>query len=110
MTCLGGTTETKSRIHPETGEVETWKVSSVTFAKCDNDKNGCNNFTTNHDLAGSWCSKECFMQHESYDKIKVTRKELLQLMLNWSWDMDRFERKEVYELRLVKEKIDEVKL
>lgn len=67
-------------------------------AKCDNAKNGCQNFTTNHDLAGSWCCSECFCQHESGER--PTRKQFLQSILNWKWDLEDWQIAEIKHLGL----------
>ena len=39
--------------------------NKVTFAKCNNKK--CSNFTTNHDLSGSWCMDE---SRSNFDDIE----------------------------------------
>lgn len=36
---------------------------AITLAAHCNNKN-CSNFTTNHDLAGSWCCDACFVESE----------------------------------------------
>ena len=66
---LGTISETKSRIHPETNELEEWKVVKLCLAKCDNDR--CFNFTTRHDLAGSWCSDNCVIEYEEREVDQV---------------------------------------
>ena len=53
--------------------------NKVTFAKCNNVK--CSNFTTNHDLSGSWCMDECFIEFETGEKI--THRELLQMKVSF---------------------------
>ncbi len=62
MTLLGTKSEERSRRNDETGEIEKWRVALVLFAKCDNEP--CLNFTTRHDLAGSWCCDECIISSE----------------------------------------------
>ncbi len=41
-------------------------LTVLTVAKCNNEK--CNNFTTNHDLAGSWCSISCIEEAETGER------------------------------------------
>ena len=73
--------------------------NKVTFAKCNNKK--CSNFTTNHDLSGSWCMDECFIEFETGEKI--THRELLQMKVNHDWDMTDFEKSEIKHLQIVKD-------
>ncbi len=42
------------------------QVNDKCFAKCTNDK--CSNFTTTHDLAGSWCSISCIVEFETGER------------------------------------------
>ena len=73
--------------------------NKVTFAKCNNVK--CSNFTTNHDLSGSWCMDACIIESESGQR--VTDKELLQMKVNHDWDMTDFEKSEIKKLEIVKD-------
>ena len=63
---------------------------------CQNPK--CFNFTSNTDLAGTWCCDECFIQFETGDR--PTRKQLLQSKLDWKWTMDPSEINEAEKLGL----------
>ena len=73
--------------------------NKVTFAKCNNVK--CSNFTTNHDLSGSWCMDECFIESESGERI--THKELLEMKVDYDWSLDDFEKSEIKDLQIVKD-------
>ena len=63
---------------------------------------GCLNFTSNHDLAGSWCQDVCFMESES--GIRLTRQEELEMKVDYDWDLDEFERADIQKLCIVKSK------
>ena len=73
--------------------------NKVTFAKCNNVK--CSNFTINHDLSGSWCMDECFIESESGERI--THKELLEMKVDYDWSLDDFEKSEIKDLQIVKD-------
>ena len=73
--------------------------NKVTFAKCNNVK--CSNFTTNHDLSGSWCMDECFIESESGQRI--THRELLEMKVDYDWSLDDFEKSEIKDLQIVKD-------
>lgn len=45
----------------------------------------CYNFTSNHDLSGTWCSEECFIQSENPELPRLTRKELLDMKEKYGW-------------------------
>jgi hypothetical protein len=59
----------------------------------------CYNFTTNHDLAGTWCCNECFIESENPELERLTRKELLDMKVKYDWDLDEFEKKELEALK-----------
>ena len=61
------------------------------MVKCYNKK--CLNFSSNHDLSGTWCSDECFIESES--GTRPTHKEVLQTKVNYDWTLDKFERREI---------------
>jgi hypothetical protein len=73
--------------------------NKTTIAKCDNKK--CSNFTTNHDLHGSWCMDECFIENESGERI--THIELLKMKVDYDWDMTDHEKSEIKHLQIVKD-------
>ena len=73
--------------------------NKVTLTKCDNVK--CSNFTTNHDLNGSWCMDECFIDFESGQRI--THRELLEMKVDYDWSLDDFEKSEIKDLQIVKD-------
>lgn len=75
---------------------------STDIAKCDNAKNGCNNFTTNHDLSGSWCCPECFVQHEDPSQQRMTRTEYYQYAVRNKWDLDDNQVYEAWKLGVIK--------
>ena len=64
---LGGISKTVQK-YPNEDPSQTYDIITVCFAKCDNEK--CNNFTTNHDLSGSWCSSECWIIGACGEKIE----------------------------------------
>jgi len=72
--------------------------NKVTFAKCNNKK--CSNFTTNHDLSGSWCMDECFIESESGERI--THIELLEMKVDYDWSLNDFEKSEINQLQIIK--------
>jgi len=61
----------------------------------------CYNFTTNQDLNGTWCCDECFIETESQNP-RITRRELLEMKVDYDWDMDRHEKRQVQEMNITK--------
>lgn len=60
----------------------------------------CQNFTSNHDLGGSWCQDECFMENESGQRI--THIELLEMKVDYDWDLSKSEIEEIRKYGIVK--------
>lgn len=52
------------------------------------------------DLNGAWCSDECFIEFES--GTRPTRRELLEMKVDYDWDLDEFEKQEVIKMNIVK--------
>ena len=61
----------------------------------------CYNFTTNQDLNGTWCSDECFIEIESQNP-RITRRELLEMKVDYDWTMDKHEIREAKEMNITK--------
>lgn len=53
----------------------------------------CQNFTSSHDLSGTWCQAECFIEFESGEP-RQTREEYLQMIIDYGWYLDEDERRE----------------
>jgi len=64
------------------GTISNGKYVTVVFAKCNNER--CSNFTTVHDLNGSWCCPECFIQSESGER--PTRDEYNKMKMEYDWN------------------------
>ncbi len=65
---------------------------------CQNDK--CYNLSNKLDLSGNYCQDECFIESESGER--VTRKELLEMKVDYDWEMDKFEIQQVQDMGIVK--------
>ena len=61
----------------------------------------CCNFTSNQELSGRWCSDECFIETESQEP-RITRRELLEMKVDYDWTLDRHEKKQVQEMNITK--------
>lgn len=57
----------------------------------------CQNFTSSHDLSGTWCQAECFIESESGEP-RPTREEYLQMTIDYGWYLDEDEIREANEL------------
>lgn len=62
-----------------------WKDNTA-YAKCNNKL--CNNFTTSHDLNGSWCSHICFVQNELDYEQRMTIPEIKEMLIKAGYDED----------------------
>lgn len=63
----------------------------------------CFNFSSKHDLSGTWCQDECFIESESGQKI--THIELLEMKVDYDWDLDDFEKIEIEKLGITKSRV-----
>lgn len=73
----------------------------ITINHCQNPK--CFNFTSKHDLSGTWCSDECFIEFESGQKI--SHLELLEMKVDYDWDLNRFERVKIEKYQIKKSQV-----
>jgi hypothetical protein len=73
-------------------------MTLVKMVKCNNEK--CLNFSSNHDLSGTWCCDECFIESESGNR--PTHDEVLQMKVNYDWDLNQYEIVEIEKYRISK--------
>lgn len=69
--------------------------------KCQNPL--CYNFTSNHDLGGTWCCNECFIEVES-QAPRITRRELYEMKVDYDWDLEEWEKSEIAKMGIKKSK------
>ena len=77
------------------------EASLITINHCQN-KN-CFNFTSKHDLSGTWCQDECFIESESGERI--SHMELLEMKVDYDWDLNKFERAEIEKYQIKKSRV-----
>jgi len=65
----------------------------------------CYNLSKNYDMCGIFCSSECFLQHENPDEPRITRKALLEMMIDYKWEMSLDERRQAQSLGLYQDRL-----